>query len=124
MKTLEVLPGLFTVCKLSGGTSIPTGCPFLFLGKSDRELSLVCPPDSVPFPTLAREDGWRAFRFAGMLDFSLTGILARCASVLAEAGISIFALSTYDTDYVLIKEEQFSLAISLLRADGYEIFEK
>lgn len=68
-----------------------------------------------------REDGWRAFRAAGPLDFSLTGILAGIASVLAAAGIPIFAVSTYDTDYVLVKTERYEAALDALRAAGYDV---
>lgn len=68
-------------------------------------------------------DGWRAFRLKGVLDFSLTGILAKIADLLAHREISIFAVSTYNTDYVLIKKEQFGRALSVLKEDGYSIAE-
>ena len=70
---------------------------------------------------IRRDDGWRAFRIQGVLDFALIGILAKIASVLAENGISIFAVSTYNTDYVLVKEENYQKALDILARSGYEI---
>ena len=70
---------------------------------------------------LVRDDGWRAFRIQGILDFSLIGILAGIATLLAEAKISIFAVSTYNTDYVLIKSEHFDRALQVLSGAGYQI---
>ena len=75
----------------------------------------------VPDNTVIREDGWRAFRVCGTLDFSLIGILARIAGILADNGISIFAISTYNTDYILTKEEGFDKALSVLREKGWPI---
>ena len=75
----------------------------------------------MPENTFAREDGWRAFRVQGTLDFALVGILAKIASVLAEERISIFALSTYNTDYVLVKEKEFVRAMDALKKNGYKI---
>ena len=74
-----------------------------FIGSTDAELSLVCETDRVPRRTLAREDGWRALRIVGQLDFSLTGILSRIATILADEKIGIFAVSTYNTDYILFR---------------------
>ena len=70
---------------------------------------------------LACEDGWRAFRIEGQLDFSLVGILAPIATVLAEAKVGIFAVSTYNTDYVLVKEAQFAQAMDMLAEAGYTV---
>lgn len=75
----------------------------------------------VPHATLAREDGWRALRVAEPMDFGLTGVLAGISTVLAQAGISIFAVSTFDTDYILIKAENLGLAQTALEAGGYTI---
>lgn len=94
---------------------------FFFLARTDREISLVCRKEDVPEKTLEREDGWRGFRIRGVLDFSLIGILARISSLLAEAGISIFALSTYQTDYILVREGDFERALDLLSSQGYTI---
>ena len=86
---------------------------------NDQLISLVCETASVPENTLAREDGWRAFRVEGTLDFSLTGILSGLSAVLAENKIGIFAVSTYNTDYILVKEENFEKAAAALEAAGY-----
>lgn len=77
----------------------------------------------VPPNTIQRDDGWKAFRIQGVLDFSLIGILAEVAKLLAEHGISIFALSTYNTDYILVKKEHYQKALELLENSGYEIIE-
>lgn len=118
--TIQVLSQSFTVCQLS---KLPEQIcsPFHFLSVTDEEISLVCPTPEVPANTLQREDGWRTFRIAGVLDFSLIGILARISSLLADQSISIYALSTYNTDYVLTKDTQFNHAISTLQSAGYTI---
>ena len=118
---LQVIDQDLTVCKLPQGSPVDLSLPFVFVGKTDHELSVVLPTASVPSGTLAREDGWRAFRFAGTLDFSLIGILSAVASLLADHGISIFAVSTYDTDYVLTKSVSFAKAMDVLEKAGYEI---
>ena len=96
---------------------------FLFLSKTDKELSVVCEIAKVPENTINREDGWTAFRVEGSLEFSLVGILADLSHCLADAGISIFAVSTYDTDYILVKKDNWDKAKSALLNAGYEITE-
>ena len=118
---LKVLPNDFSVCKISDVQTFPFAEPFCFFSRTDEELSLVCPVTAVPPVTEAREDGWKAFGIEGVLDFGLVGILARIASILAENGIAIFAVSTYNTDYVFIKKDYFEQALSLLNENGYEI---
>ncbi len=71
--------------------------------------------------TIVCDSGWRAFRIEGILDFSLTGILARAADILANAKIPIFAVSTYNTDYILIKNEFFQKALDVLKENNYVI---
>jgi len=114
----------FTVCQIRDGSGVDWSQPFTFVSRTDEELSLVCPTGFVPGNAVRREDGWRAFRVQGALDFSLTGILAGIAAVLAEEGIAIFAVSTYNTDYVLVKDENFSCALRALEGKGYEIEEE
>ena len=94
---------------------------YCFVGKTDEELSLVCLTSKVPQNTIEREDGWKAFRIQGILDFSLIGILAPIANILAENKIGIFAVSTYNTDYILVKQENFEKAATLLADNGYSI---
>ena len=104
---LEPLEGEFTVCKVQDPSAIDLSVPFTFVAKTDTELSLVCPTGKVPAETVAREDGWRALRVAGILEFSLIGVLEAITHDLAKRGVSCFAVSTYDTDYVLVKSEDF-----------------
>jgi len=94
---------------------------FWSITRTQDELSLVCPSNCVPDACERREDGWRALRVAGTLDFSLIGILAPILHCLADAGVSVFALSTYDTDYILIRETSLSAAQSVLSAAGYHL---
>ncbi|MBQ3866026.1 MAG: ACT domain-containing protein [Clostridia bacterium] len=117
---LEVLKERFTVCKTASFPEALFDGGFVFIGKTDRERSLVCETSRVPADALTREDGWRAFRVAGQLDFSLVGILSKITSSLAAAGIGVFAVSTFDTDYVLVKEQDLENALSALCAAGYE----
>ena len=119
--TLEVLDIAFSVCKAADYSGVDLNQPFVFTGKTDQENSLVCPTDSVPDNTTAREDGWRALRICGELDFSLIGILAGITRILAEKKIGVFAISTYNTDYVLTKEADFEAAVRALKEAGYQI---
>ncbi|MBR6219736.1 MAG: ACT domain-containing protein [Clostridia bacterium] len=117
---LEILPRPMTVCKLLRLEDFDLSGLY-FIGNTGAELSLVCETERTPARTLAREDGWRALRIAGTLDFSLTGILSGIASILAEEKIGIFAVSTYDTDYILVKRENLDRAVEALRREGYEL---
>ena len=93
----------FTVCQVKDYSLVNLDSEYSFIEKTDEEKSLVCITSEVPKNTIQRYDGWKAFRIQGVLDFSLIGILAKIATILADNGISIFAVSTYNTDYVLIK---------------------
>ena len=121
---LKVIDKEFSVCKVSDFSEIDTGQPYIFTGSTDEERSLVCPTELVPGNTIERNDGWRAFRIEGVLDFSLIGILSKISTCLAENGIGIFAISTFNTDYVLTKENDFSKAIEVLELVGYTIKEE
>lgn len=116
---LECIDCEFSVCKLSDFSKVNLDGEFVFISSTDKEKSLVCPTSCVPPDTTVREDGWLAFRVAGTLDFSLTGILADISSVLAKSKIPIFAVSTYDTDYVLTKSQDFPVAVEALADAGY-----
>ena len=118
---LEVLPMPLTACKVAALTAMNIDSPFTFAARTDRELSLVCPTASAPADTLAREDGWRAFRVAGSMAFSMVGVLARLTDRLAAAQVSVFAVSTFDTDYVLVKADRLETALAALAADGMDI---
>ena len=102
---------------------MPSDIDFCFTGKTDEEISLVCKTEDVPENTLERDDGWKGFRITGVLDFSLIGILSKISSILAENKIGIFAVSTYNTDYIFVKEENFGKAINALKDSGYDITE-
>ncbi len=123
MIQLQTLPYDLTVCKTASMAEIDLSAGFFFIGRTDEEISLVCRTEDVPATVTDRDDGWHGFRIAGILDFSLVGILARISGILAEAGISIFAVSTFNTDYVLVKQEQFAQALEVLEAAGYEVKE-
>lgn len=118
---VEVLEGSFTVCQVADYSLTDLNAAYCFTGKTGGERSLVCLTADVPPNTTHREDGWRAFRVAGPLAFSLTGILAGIAKTLAEAKVPIFALSTFDTDYVLVKAADFEKALVALRAAAYTV---
>lgn len=110
-----------TVCKLDAMDKVDTKSDFFFLAKTDEELSLVCKTEDTPSQTTVREDGWRAFCIEGTLDFSLIGILSKLSTILAENKIGIFAVSTYNTDYILVKEENFAKAMTVLQENGYAV---
>lgn len=118
---LKTLDAPLTICKAASIQDIDLNGTFYFIGKTDEELSLVCPTRDTPARTTEREDGWRGFRIQGVLDFSLVGILSKLSGLLAGEGIGIFAVSTYNTDYILVKEEQFDRALDVLRQAGYTV---
>ena len=120
---LKKLPDALTVCKLARPEDADVSKDLFFLSRTDEEISLVCRTEDTPENTLAREDGWRAFRIQGVLDFSLIGILSRLSAILAENGIGIFAVSTYNTDYILVKKENFDRAMNVLSEAGYHFRE-
>ena len=111
----------FAVCKVQDYSGANLESPFCFIGKTDEERSLVCLAQDVPANVTHREDGWRAFGIEGQLDFSLIGILARICGILAEKEIGVFAVSTFNTDYILVKAEHFDGALSALAQAGYQI---
>ncbi|MBQ1943771.1 MAG: ACT domain-containing protein [Ruminococcus sp.] len=118
---LKVLPYDLTVCKTADTAALDLTREFYFIAKTDEELSLVCQTADVPACTTAREDGWRGFRIEGTLDFSLVGILSKLSGILAENQIGLFAVSTYNTDYILVKKEDLEKALAALGERGYHI---
>ena len=99
----------FSVCKVIDYSLVNLNAEYSFIGKTDEEKSLVCITSDVPPHVIERDDGWKGFRVQGILDFSLIGILSKIAEILAKNSISIFAISTYNTDYVLIKKENYQM---------------
>lgn len=111
----------FSVCKVVDYSLVNLNAEYCFTGKTDEEKSLVCLTSEVPANVTEQDDGWKAFRIQGTLDFSLIGILAKISGILAEHQIGIFAISTFNTDYILTKKENYDRAIEVLEDAGYEI---
>lgn len=128
---LEVLPGTLAVLRFDPSSSIPAwthadGCLWASLQTAD-ELTVVCPetPTTVAeidkLPEARRKGDWAALRVAGVLDFNLTGILAGLSGVLAAEKVSIFALSTFDTDYILVQRSDLARALDALQRAGHTV---
>lgn len=123
MLDLVVLPERLAVCRLPADCVLPSWLADGVLSSVTRsadETSIVCDASIVP-PDCMVESGWRAIKVAGPLEFGLTGVLLSVAQPLAEAGVSIFAISTYDTDYVLVKESALGEALAALSSAGHRI---
>jgi uncharacterized protein len=121
--SLILLSGTLAICRLEAAASIPDWATlgrFWSIARTEEELSVVCPDGDVP-QGVKRETGWRALKVEGPLDFSLTGILASLTAPLAREKVSVFAVSTYDTDYLMVKEEQLEKAIRALREEGNDV---
>lgn len=118
---LEELDGLFAVCK-GNCTQFDWGQDFLFVGKTDEEVSVVCREGLAPAGITDVETGWKAIRVKGQLDFSLVGVLSDMLKILADEGISVFVISTYLTDYILVRKAQFPQTRLLLQNKGYRFF--
>lgn len=120
---LNELPARFSVCRLRPDAAVPEpmrGGLLSSVTRTPRELSVVCECDRVP-PEVRSESGWAAFEVQGPLDFGLTGILASLSAPIARAELSIFVLSTYDTDYLLVREEAAASATKAWRAEGHRV---
>jgi hypothetical protein len=118
---LKKLDGDFTVCKVPDLTGVDLESEFVFLSKTDEEISLVCEAGLVPGNALEVEVGWRAMRIEGVLDFGLVGVIAKISAALAAEGISVFVVSTYNTDYLFLKTRDYERGACALREDGYTI---
>jgi uncharacterized protein len=121
---LTLLSSKLAVCRLSAEAQIPDwaypGGELLAIVRTRDELSVVCEQRFVP-PQIKAERDWRALKVQGPLDFSQVGVLAALALPLAQAGVSIFAISTFDTDYVLVKDQVLGQAVQILRQSGITI---
>ena len=118
---IRVLEQDFSVCRVTDIADIDFSDEFCFVGKTDAELSLVCASSRVPANAVQCVHGWRAFRLQGILDFALVGVLAKISGLLADARISVFAVSTYNTDYFLVKAAALACALDALRDGGYTV---
>jgi hypothetical protein len=113
---LFLLPESLAICRLSQDAPIPEWAlagRFYAVCRSEEELSVVC-PDGHPPPGVEADKGWRALKVQGPLPLNQTGVVASLSAPLAEAGIAVFVISTFDTDYLLVKEAQISTAIRVL----------
>jgi uncharacterized protein len=123
MLTLTLSPHPLAVCRLDPQAPVPAWAtlgPLFSLTRTPEELSVVCIYGDVP-EGVRKEGPWAAFKVEGPLDFGLTGILASLTAPLARDGIPVFALSTYDTDYLLVKEDRRNAAAASLRAAGFHV---
>ncbi|MCD7854717.1 MAG: ACT domain-containing protein [Clostridiales bacterium] len=121
---LKVIEGSFSICKVNNINDIDLKNEFTFVSVTDEEISLVCKTECIEendIETAERDDGWKAFRIEGVLDFSLLGIIAHISKILAENKIGIFVVSTYNTDYIFVKENNFDKAIKVLKDNKYII---
>ena len=118
---LKKLPYELTVCKVADAADLDLSKEFYFIGRTDEEISLVCKTEDTPANTTECDDGWKSFRIEGVLDFSLIGILSKISGILADNKIGIFAVSTYNTDYILVKAENFDKAMTVLGDAGYTV---
>lgn len=122
---LDLLPQRLAVARFEPEAELPAkveAARWLSVTRSENELSVVCPHEVLP-EGIKAERGWRALRVQGPLPFELVGILAELSGCLAEAGVPIFAISTYDTDYILVKHKVLAKALAALEAAGHEVRE-
>jgi hypothetical protein len=122
--TLSALPGKYAVCRFDPNGHIPSwallGDDFVSLTRTSEELSIICLEANVPAATKA-ERGWRCVKVDGAFPFTVSGVHAALAVPLAEANISVLAVATYDTDHILVKEEDLECALQVLAQAGHEI---
>ena len=118
---IRVIEKDFSVCQVDDIAKIDLRDEYLFLSKTDEEISIVCETSKMPNNTIQCEIGWKAFKIQGVLDFSLVGILAKISSLLAQNSIPLFAVSTFNTDYILVKQDNFQKSLDVLSNNGYEI---
>lgn len=113
----------FSVCKIKDISEVDFTKDFVFVSKTDDELSLVCPTKNMPSNTTVVESGWNTIKIQGELDFGLIGIIAEISNILAKNNISVFVVSTYNTDYILLKNENFNKAVKLLENNEYKFID-
>ena len=123
MLTLTLMPDRLAVCRMDGDADVPDwafGPGFFSITRTTDELSIVTRQDAPP-PGIPHEPGWRCLKLEGQFDFAVTGILASLATPLADAGVGIFAISTYNTDYILVKQADLTQAVAALEAAGHNV---
>lgn len=119
-RQIQVLSDRFSVCKIVSMADVPDE-EYVFISRTPDEISLVCRSESVPDTAPARDDGWRGMVIQGCLDFTLVGILHRILEILADQSISVFAVSTYNTDYIFVKGTSLEAAVKALEEGSYDI---
>jgi hypothetical protein len=120
---LELLPGTYAVCRLEAAEPVPGWAgagPFVSMTRTEAELSVVCPEGAVP-AEVRKEPGWRCLRVVGPLGFGMTGVLASLAGPLASSGVSIFVVSTYDTDYLMVQDRDLERGKDALERAGHTV---
>lgn len=118
---IKLLDYDFSVCKVENYMQVDFDSEYCFAGKTDDENSLVCISDCVPDNATECDNGWKAFKIQGILDFSLIGIISKISALLADSEIPVFVVSTYNTDYFLIKKEYTEKAVKILSDAGYQV---
>ena len=121
---IKVIDGSFSVCKVTDFSEVDPSKKFNFISATDEENLLICLTENVPDNFTERIDGWRALKIQGVLDFSLIGILSKILGLLTEAKIGIAAVSTYNTDYIFVKETDLGKAVETLAEENYKIIRK
>ncbi len=116
---LKILKQNFSICKVKEINNINIDNEFLFIGKTDDEISIVCAEEYIPINYTDISENWKCIKIMGTLDFSLIGILSKISTILTENNISIFVVSTYNTDYILVKEDKIDLAKKSLEENNY-----
>ena len=119
--TLKKLEIDFSVCKVADLTGVDLSPEFLFIAKTDEEISVVCESSRLPSEVLTVEHGWKALRIQGVIDFEELGVIAGLSSCISKAKMSLFVVSTYNTDYLLVKDKNFARCVALLESEGYLI---
>ena len=120
---LSVLPGSFAICRLGASDAVPAWAmrgAFFTITRTAEELSIVCEEALAP-AAIQAERGWRGLKLHGPIPFETTGVIASLTRPLAEAGISVSPIATYDTDYLLVKNETLAAAVKALRSAGFEV---
>ena len=118
---IKVIDGLFSISKVSSLDNIDLNTEFIFVSKTDYEISIVHKNSYILKNVIEKEKDYRCFRINGKLDFSLIGIISKISKILADNNISIFVISTFDTDYFLVKDLNYDKTVEILKKNDYKI---
>lgn len=116
---LKILNNTFSICQIESIDNINLNEDFLFIGKTNEEISVICDTNSIPKNSIKVDNNWKCIKIDGVLDFSLIGILSKISAILADNNIGIFVVSTYNTDYILVREENIERAKKCLEENKY-----